>query len=526
MKIYYLTVLMVFIKSLTFCQSFFSLIPDFGGDEMEGRLYNVIPLQNEIKLIGLVHDSIVPGFDGGDWPILGTLSYDGEYLGSKYLTDSLYSDGFYYFTKRLVFKNDSICYLYDRRDLGASFLDAYLIELNLKSGKIVRSKIISDNVTTNEDFFGEDIALDKNGNIYLINVTTEAGPHPQILTVLDSSFNLLSQTLIPNYGRDNFTKFTEMDDEGNIILIGVSMGALNSVWYESKLFRQVLDKDFNSVEFQLAATNVDHSIVTSDSYTIIKSKNGDWICATQLVRPTSDCPDCSIWIPYVVCISNDFKEVRWETKMFDGNINSSNPFYYSNSITEVSDGYIFAGSSDGAFGIETSGILGKVGFNGDSLWLKHYIPIEWDTVQGRWFFFQDIKTTPIGNIVVGGEGSDRYTSSIRPWILQLDKDGCLEPGCNTSAISNDLDKVGVDLSIFPNPAINNCSIHIHNQNSSSTELELRIVNNEGKQIYKTHVFSGDFQYLIDLKEWQPGVYFAQVMDKTGAQLSKKFVVLK
>ncbi|MGB4850214.1 MAG: T9SS type A sorting domain-containing protein [Saprospiraceae bacterium] len=523
MKAFVLTILIVSFKSFAFSQSFFSVVPDFGGDEMEGRLYNVIPLQNEIKLIGIVHDSIVPGFDGGTWPILGTLSYDGEYLGSKYLTDSLYSDGFYYFTKRLVFKNDSICYLYDRRDLGASFLDAYLIELNFLNGKILRSKIITNNVTAIEDFFAEDIALDKNGNIYLVNVTTESTSYQQIITVLDSNLNLLSQTLIPNYGRKNFTKFTEIDEDGNIILIGVSLGAPNSVWFESKLFRQVLDKDFNSVEFDLATTNIDPSIVTSDTYSIIKSKQGDWICSTQLVKPV--CQE-GLWIPYLICLSNDFKEVKWETKMFDGNINSCNPFYFSYSITEVSDGYIFAGSSDGAFGIETSGILGKVGFNGDSLWLKHYIPIEWDTVQGRWFIFQDIKTTPIGNIVVGGEGSDRYTSSIRPWILHLDKDGCLEPGCNTTGISNDIDKLGVDLSIFPNPAIKNCSIHIHNQNSSSTGYELSIVNEEGNQMYKTHVLSGDVQYLIDLKEWQPGAYFVQLMDKTGAQLSKKFVVLK
>lgn len=526
MKKIVLTFLMISLKSFAFTQSFFSVVPDFGGDEMEGRLYNVIPLQNEIKLIGLVHDSIVPGFEGGTWPILGTMSYDGDYLGTSLMVDSLYSDGFYYFTRRLVFKNDSICYIYDRRDLGNFFLDAYLVELNLISGKIIRSKTIFDTITTNEDFVAEDITLDKFGNIYLINVTNESGPHPQILTVLDSNFNLLKQKLIPDNGRGDFTKFTEIDDEGNIILIGVSVGAPSSIWFDSKLFRQVLDKDLNQIDYRLAATNIDHSIITTDSYTIIKSSNGDWICATQFVSPTSDCQDCSIWIPYVVCISDEFKEVRWETRMFDGNINLSEPFYYSNSITEVSDGYIFAGSTDGAFGIETSGLLGKVGFNGDSLWLKHYIPVGWDTVQGRWFFFQDIKTTPIGNIIVGGEGSDRYTSSIRPWILQLDKDGCLEPGCNTSSISNDLDGLAIDLRIFPNPAVNNCSIQIHNQNNSSTDLELRIVNNEGKEIYKTHVLNGDFQYLIDLKEWQPGAYYVQLMDKAGAQLSRKLIVLK
>jgi len=525
MKAFNLTLLIVFLKSLTFSQSFFSVVPDFGGDEMEGRLYNVIPLENEIKLIGLVHDSIVPGFDGGTWPVLGTMSYDGDYLGSTLLVDSIYSDGFYYFTRRLAFKNDSICYLFDRRDLGSSFLNAYLMEINFRNGKIIQSKIIYDEISNKDPFVVQDITLDKNGNLYLVNVIIKANVYTPKLTVVDSNFNVISQIIIPNFGRINFTKYMEIDDEGNIILIGVSMGAPNSVWYESKLFRQVLDKDFNSAEFQLAATNIDHSIVTSDTYSIIKSRSGDWICATQLVRPTSDCPGCSIGIPYVVSISNDFKEVRWETKMFDGNINSSEPFYFSNSITEVSDGYIFAGSSEGTLGIETSGLLGKVGFNGDSLWLKHYIPVGWDTVQGRWFFFQDIKTTPTGNIVVGGEGSDRYTSSIRPWILHLDKDGCLDPGCHITSVQNESDSPIVELSIFPNPARKQCSIHFQSTIASSSRYTLRIINDHGILVHGFDVLNRDVQYLIDLEGWSSGVYFVQLMDQEGGQLSRKFVVL-
>lgn len=524
MKAFNLILLIILLKSVTFSQSFFSLIPDFGGDEMEGRLYNVIPLENEIKVIGLVHDSIVPGFDGGTWPILGTMSYDGEYLGSSYLTDSLYSDGFYYFTKRLLFKNDSICYLYDRRNLGGSFLDAYLIELNLISGKILRSKIITNTVTGVDDFFAEDIALDKKGNIYLVNIATESPSYLQILTVLDSTFKVLSQKLLPDYGRKNFTKYTEIDDDGNIILIGVSLGAPTSVWFESKLFRQVLDKDFNSVEFRLASTNVDHTIVTSDTYPIIKSKNGDWICASQLMMPLSICQGCFVGIPYVVCISNDFKEVRWETRMYDGNSNSIETYYTSNSITEVSDGYIFAGSSDGMLGIETSGFLGKVGFNGDSLWLKHYIPIDWDTVQARWFFLQDIKTTSLGNIVVGGHGSDRYSSRILPWILHLDKDGCLEPGCNTTSVFDVKGAMDMTIHIFPSPTNNQCTIHIKNSHISNSHQELNIINSLGQIIKKSEIVGNDVQFLLDVKNLSPGIYFAQIIEQ-GIQLAnKEFVV--
>lgn len=493
---------------------------------MEGRLYNVIPLENEIKLIGLVHDSILPGFDGGTWPILGTISYDGEYLGTTYLVDSLYPDGFYYFTKRLAFKNDSICYIYDRRNIGNEFLDAYLIELNLRNGKIVRSKIITDNVSTHEDFFGEDIAVDKNGNIYLINVTTEAGPHPQILTVLDSNFNLLSQTIIPNYGRDNFTKFTEIDDEGNIVLIGDSHGDPNSIWFESKLFRQVLDKDFNSIDFRLAPTNIDHSIVTSDAYSIIKSTNGDWVCATQLILPTDVCQGCFIGIPYVVCVSSDFGEVRWETRMFDGNINSIETYYSVNSITEVGDGYIFAGSSDGMPGIETSGLLGKVGLNGDSLWLKHYIPVGWDSIQARWFFFQDIKTTPAGNIVVGGHGADTYTSRILPWILHLDSDGCLAPGCNISSISPPTISHALDIAIYPNPATDQCNIRISGWQHPLPGLKLRIVNELGQVIKQIPIDWRDVNLLLKLDNLHSGNYLVQVLDQGKEVITKSILVVK
>ncbi len=506
-------------------QSFFSIIPDFGGDEMEGRMYNVIPLENDIKVIGLVHDSIVLGFEGGDWPVLGSISYDGEYLGTHYLIDSLYSIGFTYFTRRIAFKNDSICYLYDRRDLGGTYFKAYLVELNYRNGKVLRSKIIYDEITNSEDFFAVIVAIGKNNKLYLINRTIQNGIFSQILTVLDSSFTLKTQTLIPGFGRRNNTKYMEEDDKGNLIMVGVSLGEDTPVWYESKVYRQVLDTNLNSVDFMLAHTHVDQTILFADTYPVIKSSSGDWVMATQQVIETHDCQGCSIWVPYVVCISNDFSEVRWETRMFDGDIESSRPEYYSNAITEVSDGYIFAGSSDGAFGIQTSGLLGKVGLNGDSLWLRHYVPVGWDTVQGRWFFWQDIKTTPYGNIVIGGHGSDRYTSRILPWILHLDKDGCLEPGCNTTAVFNEPDDSGIELRIFPNPAGRQCSIHIRSNGASSPRYTLRILNDQGMQVHGSDVPGRDVHYMIDLEGWPSGIYFVLLKDLVGRQLSRKFVVV-
>ena len=43
MKIFKLFCFLFLLSSISYSQTFFSSVPDFGGDEMEGRTYNVIP---------------------------------------------------------------------------------------------------------------------------------------------------------------------------------------------------------------------------------------------------------------------------------------------------------------------------------------------------------------------------------------------------------------------------------------------------------------------------------------------------
>ncbi len=526
MKPLTLAIVFLFILRVSYSQTFFSIIPDLGGDEMEGRFYNVIPLENDIKVIGLVHDSIVPWFHGGTWPVLSSFSYSGEILNTNYLVDSLYLDGFYYSTRRILIKNDSIAYLYDRRDLGNPRLDAYLIEFNYRAGRILRSKVVLDEISSHSDFVAQDIYLRSNGTLYLINSTNQSGPHPQILTVLDSTFNVTDQVFIPNYGRDNFTKYIEEDMEGNLVLVGTSRGSPNSVWFETKLFRQVLDSSFNSIDFKLALTNKDQSIVLADSYPVIKSTTGDWIFATQVVVETSDCQGCSIWVPYIVSVSSDFSSVNWETQMFEGDLNSSEPLLLLNSITEVDDGYIFCGSKDGPFGPETSGFLGKVSLTGDSLWTKHFIPIEWDTTQGRWFKWQDIKTTPLGNIVISGHASDSYSARILPWLLHLDADGCLEPGCNITSLSNTAATQEFDINIFPNPASRQCNIHIIRNHHQREGIKLRITNTLGNNVMEKILSGADTNYILNFDLLNSGNYFVQILDQGIPIITKTMIIIK
>ncbi|HZV68150.1 MAG TPA: T9SS type A sorting domain-containing protein [Saprospiraceae bacterium] len=524
MKLIFLSSTML-ICAMLHAQSFFSVLPDFGGDKGEGKIFNVIPLDNEIKFIGALHDSIVPGLDGGTWQLLGTFSYDGELLNSTLLVDRLYSRCFTYHKRKIAFKNDSICYIYDRRNIGNAQLNSYLLELNFITGQILRSKIIYDTTSMHSGFLATDVTVGKDGEIYLINVIYETGPNPQIITVLDSNFNILHQSLIPNFGRDNFTKFTEINSDGNLVLIGVSLGEETQVWFKSKLFRQVLDKNFNSIDFKLAPTILDQTIIGLESYPIIKSSSGDWLFATQVVYAVNSCQFCWVGVPYVVSISSDFSEVNFETRLFDGDIHSDHPEFYVRSITEVNDGYIFLGASDGTNDIQTSGLIGKTSYNGDSLWLKHIIPLEWDTNQALWFLMQDIKTTPQGNIVIGGYASDKFAQKILPWIAQLDRDGCMEPGCNIVSTSEPASESHEIFSVYPNPA--STFISINCLKDLSENCTIMIYDYSGKMLLRKSITPQQgYQYMINVPEEIQGAYILSIQSATGEVLYSMSIIIQ
>ncbi len=515
----------IFICVCATAQTFFSAIPDFGGDKHEGKIFNIIPLEDQIKVIGALHDSIVPGLEGGTWQLIASISYNGELLDTKLLVDSAYTDSYTYHKRRIAFKNDSICYIYDRRNIGNPKLNSYLLELNYLTGEIIRSKIMYDTVSTYTGFLATDLTVGKEGEIYLINVFYATGANPQMITVLDSNFNIIHQSIIPNFDRDNSTKFSEISAEGNLVLVGVSLGEETSVWYESKLFKQVLDENYNSIDFKVAPTNLDQSILAPDIYPVIKSYSGDWIFASQVVKPTDNCDFCSIDIPYVVSVSNDFSKVNWETRLFDGDITSSRPAFSVASIAEVSDGYIFLGNTDGAHDLQTSALLGKVSLSGDSLWLKHIIPLQWDTAQAFWFYMEDIKTTLEGNILIGGYVSDGINQIIVPWIAQLDKDGCMEPGCNSVSTKEPYDSENEIFSVYPNPATS--YIGIDCKSSLSEKCILSIYDLTGKLVSRNPFFSQNgYQFIVNIPDEVSGQFVISIESEQGKLLYSKSIFIE
>lgn len=141
-------------------------------------------------------------------------------------------------------------------------------------------------------------------------------------------------------------------------------------------------------------------------------------------------------------------------------------------MTQVEDGFIVSGEFYNYNGFD-NGVLFKASDNGDSLWMKHYIPLNWNEDRVGSVRFTDIQTSPYGTIIVTGAVGDFQENIIRPWILQLDKDGCLVPDCNAVGTHHeDVESSQENFTIFPNPA--STEIYVLSHISSAASLTISI----------------------------------------------------
>ncbi|MBL0008651.1 MAG: T9SS type A sorting domain-containing protein [Saprospiraceae bacterium] len=269
---------------------------------------------------------------------------------------------------------------------------------------------------------------------------------------------------------------------------------------------QKVDSFGLNTEFKWSPSEVPLNLVVGDTRTILEDTDGNWIIAGQYYdeRP---CQNCYQHIPYIFSATQDFDSLIWQTRFYDLP-NQNQTQYLLHSMTKVDDGFVVAAdhlaSDESPF--PPSGVLFKASLDGDSLWMKHYIPLNWDEERVAWVNFNDVKTTPNGDLIVAGTLGDIELQTIRPWILHLDSNGCLVPGCN---IVNTNEEVwgtkNKKFSIYPNPASE--ELYLLSSITSTEVLDLEIITNEGVVLRSTAITpQSSNQYILPLSQLTPGVY--------------------
>ncbi len=130
-------------------------------------------------------------------------------------------------------------------------------------------------------------------------------------------------------------------------------------------------------------------------------------------------------------------------------------------------------------------------------------------------YLYDIKSCPKGGYIIAaasflGDAYEKYGDPYwMPWLLRVDDDGCMIPGCGTVSTKNQ-DKAD-QLIIYPNPA-NNYIVLLH---TSQDKTRYQIVSAEGKIMDDFYSTIEGEQIIVPIQNYNAGSYYLRSESKNG-----------
>lgn len=161
-----------------------------------------------------------------------------------------------------------------------------------------------------------------------------------------------------------------------------------------------------------------------------------------------------------------------------------------------------------------TGMMAKVNAAGDSLWSR--VDTIFSPPYGSRPILSGAVVLPSGSIIACGQ-VDRYTPEPAKsfgWLIKVDKDGCIVPGCNpTTGLT--LALMVDDFEIFPNPTTGFISI------KGEGNFDVAVFGVEGKDYLGIKNISNETE--LDLRKLNKGIYFLQIK-KDCQMITKKIVI--
>jgi hypothetical protein len=175
------------------------------------------------------------------------------------------------------------------------------------------------------------------------------------------------------------------------------------------------------------------------------------------------------------------------------------------------------------------GVLLRTTAQGDSLWMHKYWYQDSIYTQGTGQFY-DVLPTPDGGFIATGP-TYRY-QPVQPnfppgysqdaWVVKVDADGCIVPGCNSVGIEEQATNLLEALTLFPNPASAFVTLRLELPPSvAQRPLQLSVVGMDGR-IAKQQVLAGNGEHTLALHGLAAGVYHVHISSEgkwlTGGKL--------
>ncbi len=469
--------------------------------------YMVFPKQDYIYVIGDYIDSARIAIR----PFWAKFDYQGNRIAFDTLWDFKYNNYFvlnssYAFTT----KSDSIVYISSLRIVdNPSKYDNYLFEMNIYTGKLLTTN------TIDYETYGLVVTMQydtiKNN---IVAATTSNEDHSKIEALeLDSNLNIGRRIIVRFDEEKNVTPYWIKKKNNNEYQIIGEIGSKGEMEKTVKLVQFKADTTSKLTSFKQLETSVNLSSWLFPVRKVHERLDGDFVIAPSLLVPQVIGTRDWNFFSHPVRANANFDTIRWERKMY----NKPDYFYpYQNykeiiSIKHDSE-YIVSGDESDSLRTDAF-ILYKISSNGDSIWYKKYIPGDAKPQDLGINLPNMIAPSPRGGLVIAGEVGDWRNRKFRSFLMYIDDDGCLIPGCNEVVSIQDL-KLGKakPFKIFPNPFTE--QLQILSRWQEAGPLHFQLIDLNGKIVWSsTHYCQSGDQLFWSLESVPAGNYILQITDR-------------
>ena len=355
-------------------------------------------------------------------------------------------------------------------------LNAFLTKLN-STGDTLWTKIIGG---TGYDCF-HTILSDTSG-YYFIGLTNSFGAGSYDVWFLKTARNgtILQNIAIGNTASNQAISACWSND-GNILISGAE---------SSDDLLMKVDRSGNLIWRQVYPLGMGQCFVTTDSNSAI-------YLASSTIGPAG-------FDNLVLRKTDSTGAMIWERTY----INTTSYVYSINPVYVALNGHLYLSSSTTSFSV-TRGFLWCFSPTGDSLWSAQYT-----STPGLDAYFTHLSPFPGGGFLMSGfaDTPNQYNNA---WLVRVDSNGCLIPGC-----PNSVEELGLDedmrIMISPNPASDLIHLAFTDQPAQGSIL---IYNAAGAVIMQE-----EYSSTKNISALSEGIYFIRYQMAHGGDACGKFII--
>lgn len=505
----------------SFGQKTFDILPNVGGMDEQGQGWTILADYNKFYVLGDLLDTSINGYQT-IMPWIGTFDYSGEVLSQHWIIDTPTENPFRVARNSISKDSNGKLLIYGSQRFSECCTHPKLIVVDQQTGGILKSVYLINPIDSSLGMTRK-IMLAEDSLIVLSSYMWIDNHYKFYLAFLDEGLNALSSFILSDEVYDNIVYYLEMDTDSTLILIGETrLASDNSNFPEIKPFFMRVSKNGIILEHNVLSGIDEKTLIFGLAYTntVQRDEYNNWIISCISVIETNLCETCHYLVPYTFSVTADFGSINWITKFasFSPNQNEQ-PSVTSMVKCPDNSGFITSGFNGYSF-------LYKVDNNGDSVWLKKYIPLAWNDERALWTEFVDLKATRFGTYLLTGRVSDNELNIIRPWILHIDSVGCLVPGCDSKVGLIESGPTDVDyFSIYPNPTRD--QLYISNRHNLPLDCEISLRSITG-QILKHSSFNSNpnEEYILPLIDLPLGIYIITIFEKGKDLIASKRIIIE